>query len=58
MVQYLEAQKTFKWPEKRFEASSLLPSGADLDCDAEEKATAVATNDGMPEAPADAKTAK
>ncbi len=52
MAKYLEAEKTLaKRPERRIEASSALPSAADLDFDAEEKATATATNDGMPEAP-------
>ena len=55
MATYLEAEKTrVKSPEKRIEASSALPSAADLDIDAEEKAMAVGTNDGMPEASADA----
>lgn len=50
MAKCLKAEKTLvKRPEKRIEASSALPSAADLDFDAEEKATAVATNDGMPE---------
>jgi uncharacterized protein YbaR (Trm112 family) len=53
MATYLEAEKTrVKRPEKRIEASSALPSAADLDVDAEEKAMAVGTNDGMPEASA------
>jgi hypothetical protein len=52
MAKYLKAEKTLlKRPEKRVEASSALPSAADLDLDAEEKATSIATNDGMPEAP-------
>ena len=52
MAEYLEAEKTpLKRPAKRVEASSVLPSAADLDLDAEEKATSIATNDGMPEAP-------
>jgi hypothetical protein len=40
-----------KSPGKRIEASFDVPSASDLDSDAEEKATAIATNDGMPEAP-------
>ena len=56
MAKYLEAGKELvKRPERHIDASSALPSAADLDLDAEEKATAVATNDGMPEVPADAK---
>ena len=48
MATYLEAEKTrVKRPERRIEASSALPSAADLDGDAEEKAMAVATIDGM-----------
>jgi hypothetical protein len=50
MAKYLEAKKALLTrPGKRVEASSVLPSAADLD--AEEKATAIATNDGMPETP-------
>jgi uncharacterized protein YbaR (Trm112 family) len=53
MATYLEAEKTLvKRPEKRIEASSALPSAADLDVDAEEKEMAGATNDDMPEASA------
>jgi hypothetical protein len=56
MAKYLKAEKTLvKSAEKHIEMSCILPSGADLDLDAEEKATAVATNDGMPEPPADTK---
>jgi len=44
----VEAEKTL------VEASSALPGAADLDVDAEEKEMAVGTNDGMPEASADA----
>ena len=52
MAKYLEAKKALLTrPGKRVEASSVLPSTADLDLDAEEKATAIATNDGMPETP-------
>ena len=36
-------------PRSRIETASTLPSAADLDLDAEEKATGVATNEGMPE---------
>ena len=51
MAKYLEAEKTLvQRSEKRIEASSSLPRAADLDFDAEEKAMAVATTDGMPEA--------
>lgn len=46
-----------KSPGKRINPSSAVPSVSDLDSDAEEKATAIATNDGMPEAPG-AKAAK
>jgi uncharacterized protein YbaR (Trm112 family) len=54
MATHLEAEKPLvKRPERRIEASSALPSAADLDGDAEEKAMAVATIDGMPEASAD-----
>jgi hypothetical protein len=48
MAKYLEAEKApLKRPEKSVEASSALPSTADLDADAEEKATTIATKYGM-----------
>jgi hypothetical protein len=38
-------------PPSRIETASKLPSAADLDVDAEEKATGAATSEGMPEPP-------
>jgi hypothetical protein len=37
-------------PRSRIETASTVPSAADLDLDAEEKATGEATKEGMPEA--------
>ena len=44
------APAVVKNPLSRIEAATTVPTAADLDLDAEEKAAGLATNEGMPEA--------